>query len=582
MKCQPVHTARCGLLIVAVFIAACAAGPGVGGGGSTVKRAEQAYAAGDYATAAAEYLAAAGRGNAPDRAYLRLRAAESHRQAGNVQGVREVAGGIAHRDLQGDEPLRLDLLLAEVALADGDSERALDLLTIPTDQVPDRLRPRVLRARATALAARGDALPAARERAALAAYVDAAEHAENERLIAELLAGVPARELYRESARLPAEDPLKAVVDQALRGQGITPPRLIVGGRDPLAPREPPPTDADGRALYAKVALLVPLSGQMAIPGQAVRDGFMAAYFAGAEPRPQVEVIDSGGTPDSALAAYQQALENGAERVVGPLSREAVTALFQYPILPAPLLALNHADGVSPPPGSAQFGLLPDEEALAAADRFLQLGVLRVAMVSMNEDWSERSALAFRTRFELGGGQLLADVRVQRNDYDLRRRAETLHNSQPDGVFLALSGQSARLLVPQMKALGLGGTWLAMSRVYGGTPLPAVDRDLDGVEFCDAPWVIGNAVGVPSRNELGQSVNNIQGPALRLFAFGMDAYRLLGYVDWLAQRPYSFIHGATGELSVDQAAQVRRQLAWARFQDGVPVPTDGALNYSDY
>src|SRR5690606_3006614 len=86
---QPVRAARCGLLIVAVFIAACATGPGAGPGGSTVKRAEQAWAAGDYATAAAEYLAAANRGNAPDRAYLRLRAAESHRQAGNVQGVRE-------------------------------------------------------------------------------------------------------------------------------------------------------------------------------------------------------------------------------------------------------------------------------------------------------------------------------------------------------------------------------------------------------------------------------------------------------------------------------------------------------------
>ncbi|MFB9067133.1 penicillin-binding protein activator [Pseudofulvimonas gallinarii] len=582
MNFQPVHAARCGLLIVAVFIAACATAPGSTPGGSTVKRAEQAWAAGDYATAAAEYLAAASRGSAPDRAYLRLRAAESHRQAGNVQGVREVAGSIAHRDLQGDEPLRLDLLLAEVALSDGDAERALTLLTVPTDQVPDRLRPRVLRARADALAARGDSLASARERAALLPLVDEAERADAMQRISAVLADVPPRELYRESARLGPEDPLKALADQALRAHGITPPRLVTGGRDPMAPREPPPTDADGRALYGKVALLVPLSGQMGVPGQAVRDGFMAAYFAGAEPRPQVEVIDAGSTPESALAAYERALENGAERVVGPLSREAVSAVFNHPILPVPVLALNHADGVSPPQGSAQFGLLPDEEALAAADRFLQLGVLRVAMVSMNEDWSERSALAFRTRLELGGGEVVADVRVQRNDYDLRRRAESISNSQPEGVFLALSAQSARLLVPQMKALGVTGTWLAMSRVYGGTPLPAVDRDLDGVEFCDAPWVIGSAVGVPSRNELAQSVNNIQGPALRLFAFGMDAYRLLGYVDWLSQRPYSFIHGATGELSVDQAAQVRRQLAWARFQDGVPVPTDGALNYTDY
>jgi uncharacterized protein len=61
----------------------------------------------------------------------------------------------------------------------------------------------------------------------------------------------------------------------------------------------------------------------------------------------------------------------------------------------------------------------------------------------------------------------------------------------------------------------------------------------------------------------------------------MDAYRLLGYVDWLSVRPYSFINGATGELSVDDARQVRRQLAWARFRDGVPVPIEGALSFGD-
>src|SRR5690606_33845901 len=208
MSVQSVRAARCGLLIVAVLLAACAAGP-TGPGGSAVRRAEQAWAAGDYATAAVEYLAASSRGSPPDRAYLRLRAAESHRQAGNMQGVREVAAGIAHRDLQGDEPLRLDLLLAEVALADGDTARALDLLTVPADSVRERLRPRFLRARADARQAQGHALEAARERAALLAHLDGEAHAEAQQRINAALADVGTRDLYRESARLAADHPLK-------------------------------------------------------------------------------------------------------------------------------------------------------------------------------------------------------------------------------------------------------------------------------------------------------------------------------------------------------------------------------------
>lgn len=573
------HAARCGLLIVAGLLAACAGLPGTGG--DPVDRGEQAYAAGDYAIAAREFIAAAERRRGAEADYLNLRAAESYRQMGDFVAVRQVTSAILHSRLGPAEQLRLDLLLAEVAMADGEPDVALNVLTVPAEDVPDRLRPRFHELRAAAYTEQGDALAAARERSQQLPYLDPAERPRVEQLLASLLESVPIQDLYRASAAMAPDDPLREPAHASLRNRGVTPPRILAGGRDPMVAREPPPTDADGRALYTKVALLVPLTGQIAVAGQAVRDGFMAAYFAGATPRPEVEVFDAGTTGESAVAAYQQAVAAGAERVVGPLSREAVSALFREPLLPVPVLALNHSDGVAPPEGSVQFGLLPDEEALAAADRLIRLGATRAAVVSLSEEWSERATLAFRIQYEALGGQVVLDTRLAANDFDLARRAREIRDSGADAVYLALNSQPARLLVPQLKAEGVTGTWLGMSRVYGGTPLPALDRDLDGLEFSDAPWVLGTAIGVPGREELAASVRNIQGPALRLFAFGMDAYRLLGYVDWLSGRPYSFINGATGELSIDEARQVRRQMAWARFQGGVPVPVDGALSFGD-
>lgn len=553
--------------------------PGLGP--SRAERAEHAYAAGDFANAAREFIDAADRADGPDRDYLTLRAAESYRQLGDFAAVEHVTNALLHDRLNASDQLRLDLLLAEVAMARGDAATALNLLTVPPQSVPDALRPRYHELRARALVEQGDALGAARERSAQLPYLPEADRAAVQARLGELLAAVPVQDLYRLSAGLSPDDPLKAQADAALSARGVMPPRMMAGGRDPMAPREPPPTDSDGRALYGKVALLLPLSGQIAVAGQAVRDGFMAAYFAGAAPRPEVDVIDAGSTAETAVAAYRQALESGAERVIGPLSRDAVSALFAEPMLPVPILALNHADGIAPPEGSVQFGLLPDEEAIAAADRLIRVGALRAVVLSLDEDWSTRAALAFRIQYESAGGQVVQDIRIGKRDFDFTRHASTIATSQVDGVFMALGAQPARLLVPQLKAANVNGTWLAMSRVYGGTPLPALDRDLDGLEFSDAPWVIGSASGVPSREELAASVRNIQGPALRLFAFGMDAYRLLGYVDWLSGRPYSFINGATGELSVDEARQVRRQMAWARFQGGVPVPVDGALSFGD-
>jgi outer membrane PBP1 activator LpoA protein len=579
MTPELVRAARCGLLIVALLVGACASVPGLGPNGA--ERAELAYAAGDFANAAREFIDAADRSNGADRDYLTLRAAESYRQLGDFAAVDHVAQALQHDRLDAGDQLRLDLLLAEVALSRNEPDTTLDLLTVPPDSVPDALRPRFHELRARAFIEKGDALAAARERAAQLPYLPEAARDPVQTQLNELLSAVPVQELYRLSAGLSPDDPLKAAADASLGTRGVMPPRMMAGGRDPMAPREPPPTDSDGRALYGKVALLLPLSGQIAVAGQAVRDGFMAAYFAGTAPRPEVDVIDAGSTAETAIAAYRQALENGAERVVGPLSREAVSALFREPMLPVPVLALNHADGVAPPEGSVQFGLLPDEEAIAAADRLIRLGALRAVVLSLDEDWSTRAALAFRIQYEAAGGQVVQDIRIGRRDYDFTRHVRTIGDSQADGLFMALNSQPARLLVPQLKAASIGGTWLAMSRVYGGTPLPALDRDLDGLEFSDAPWVIGTASGVPSREELAASVRNIQGPALRLFAFGMDAYRLLGYVDWLSGRPYSFINGATGELSVDEARQVRRQMAWARFQGGVPVPVEGALSFGD-
>src|SRR5690606_24246465 len=132
------------------------------------------------------------------------------------------------------------------------------------------------------------------------------------------------------------------------------------------------------------------------------------AYFAD-DParRPEVRVYDAGSNPQDAIAAYRKAVAEGVDLMVGPLQRESVGELFRQP-LPARLLALNHPDsGEVPPPGSAEFGLLPDVEGAQVAERMLARGITRAAMVTTNADWAARAARAFRVQFESGGGAVL-------------------------------------------------------------------------------------------------------------------------------------------------------------------------------
>ncbi|HEY7886223.1 MAG TPA: penicillin-binding protein activator, partial [Cellvibrionaceae bacterium] len=96
-----------------------------------------------------------------------------------------------------------------------------------------------------------------------------------------------------------------------------------------------------------QVALLLPQQGRLAAAASAVRDGFLAAYYAaplGAK-RPDIRQYDTSG--DNIVSVYQQAIDDGAEMIIGPLSKEHVQTLSMLP-LAVPVLALNTLDDKTP------------------------------------------------------------------------------------------------------------------------------------------------------------------------------------------------------------------------------------------
>ena len=159
------------------------------------------------------------------------------------------------------------------------------------------------------------------------------------------------------------------------------------------------------------MALLVPLSGNNANAGQAIRNGFLGAYFAEAadfNDEQQVRVYDAAAA-GGAVAAYERAVEDGAEFVVGPLLRSSVAGLASGALLPVPLLTLNYLpDNVTAPPGVYQFALSPEDESASAAQRAIADGYSRAVALIPNNDWGRRVLSSFATAFENEGGILLA------------------------------------------------------------------------------------------------------------------------------------------------------------------------------
>ncbi|MCU0755414.1 MAG: penicillin-binding protein activator [Xanthomonadales bacterium] len=567
---------------------------------STVERvtraeAEALYDNGMYSAAAVAYEDLARRDRA-EAAKLRLQAAQAWREEGQLDRAADVIRQIDRQGLDAAGQARLDLLLAEIALGRGDALATLDLLLFEASVLPAELWPRVLELRARALALSGDRIGAAAERAKLAELLPEPERRGNESEIHQLLRSVPQEELQALLNRLTRADPLYAHVLRQLRGSAPSGGDFSAQTRQAHTAIEAGDWSGLPRETFARVCLLLPEDGPLAAAAQAVRDGVYAGWFSTSRgdraPPPELVSINSGSTPDSALAALQTARAQGCQALLGPFSREQVTAVYTRGELREPLLALNYAEaGTLAPPGALQFALLPEEEAAAAADHLVARGALRVAALVPDDELGARTLAAFRARLEALGGELAttgryapaaienpaalqaalgfaeseARLRQLRAITGLELSMQPTRRGDLQALFLVARSPQARLLLPQLRAADVGD-WpiVATSAIWTGSPQPAQDRDLAGVSFAELPWMLGQADPPPARANVAV-LPTAQGPAARLFAFGLDAWRLLLHFSWLESNPEQPLPGATGLVAADRAGNIRRQTGWARF-----------------
>ena len=517
----------------------------------------------------------ASRGAARDRAWVN--AAEQYRLAGDEGASRQALGEANRRRLVGSDLLLHDLLTAEMLAAGGGSADVLALLNQPRDAVPADQRPRWHGLRANAFEAQNRPFEAAGELAWQLEALDRAARAASVRRIDALLSKLPDADLAAASSAVPVGHPVYLYAGRALSQRGLPLPRpydrnASAPGLDAL-----PPAESDGYRPPLRLAALLPLSGPMAAAGQSVRDGLLAAYYAEFRRRPQVRFHDTAG-PGGVGAAVAKAREEGAQMLVGPLTRDEVNALFALPDLDLPVVALNRGTA-PPPPGSAAFALSPEDEGAAAADRLLDRGLRSVLVVTQSDDTAQRALGAFRERLKARGGQVVNEVTVSEANPDYVPALQAaLAGARPDALFLSLKAPQARLLSSQMDTAGLIGVpRVATSLILSGANL-RMDTDLDGIEYPELPWLLGLRGGLPDSDTLGQTLPSAQGGGARLFAFGMDAWMLVAYLDHLASEPGAELRGATGELQLDGFGGIQRRPAWAVFSGGRSRPAlDGAL-----
>ena len=587
----------------------------------TLQKIKEIEATGDLQRVAREYNKLAVQASPPQRQDYQLEAAAALVKGNFIRQAKRILDGLSDRELTVDQYLRRQILLARIAIADHQPDQALAALAIrlPPD-TPDDMQAHFHRLRADAYSTQGKPLDAVRELIAREPHLtDANEVIKNQQAIWRGVTQLPDDIL---TAALPsASDILKGWLELAAiakRDQG-QPAQLIQAvaawqSRYPDHPANKQIIEAllahqPGKAFQpAKIALLLPLSGTYAGPAQALRDGFLLAHYSqgNSDNAPQIRVYDVGENPDDIVTYYNQAVRDGAQFVVGPLSKQAVLKLMADATLSVPTLTLNFAYQDDPLPANLyQISLSPEDEARQVAERAWLEGHNQAISLVPDGDWGNRVFTAFKQHWEALGGTVLEaqTYNPQASDFTgALRSALNLNESQArrdalakllgqdldfqprrrqdaDMVFMAAFPRQARLIRPQLEFNYAADLPVyATSHIYTGTVDRSTDQDLDGVVFCDIPWVLADTgQHAALRHKVTRLWPDQSQQYTRFYALGIDAYNIIPHIDELKRFPYQEYPGETGFLTLGQDNRIHRRLLWARMVDGSPKLIDAII-----
>lgn len=297
-------------------------------------------------------------------------------------------------------------------------------------------------------------------------------------------------------------------------------------------------------------------------PADAVRQGFLAAAKVEGKDAPPISLYAVDEDTQHLLTVYEQAIESGAQFVVGPLTRNGVAALAASNLVTVPTLALNLLDPrTAQPPRLYLFGLSTEQEARQVARWARKDGRRSAFVIGDDTPLSKRMQQSFNDEFAAAGGALIAEFSYGADPVTLNKLRHAAASGTADMAFLALDSAQARIVRPYLaNAVAIYAT----SQVNPGGNDPLAARDLDQVRFLDMPWLLQPdhpAVMIYPRADFGDAID-----FERLYALGIDAFRIS--IELLRPNRDAVLDGVTGRLQLTRGQQFTRELTAAQFVDG--------------
>lgn len=324
------------------------------------------------------------------------------------------------------------------------------------------------------------------------------------------------------------------------------------------------PLSGPAYAPVSHIALLLPLkSPSFGAAAQIVKEGFVAAAARDAVLPLAVRVYSTTDDPLDILITYHQALDAGAVLIVGPLTRNGVTALASSHVVEVPTLALNSVDSDMPlPPNLYLFGLQIESEAAQIAEMALNSDKSHAIIIKDAGRLSVRLQNAFADRWLSAYGNTAESIEYEEKQaFFTQLRKYT--GGEENLVFLALDADKSRRI---RAYLNPETPVYATSQIFVTSNDPLFNHDLNGIRFMDMPWLLQpDHPAVMAYREVEQTRDMDEE---RLYAMGIDAFRLMAYM-LQVNSPYEIaFDGVTGQIYFTAPGQFVREPVAARIEKG--------------
>ncbi|MCF6287929.1 MAG: penicillin-binding protein activator [Proteobacteria bacterium] len=344
---------------------------------------------------------------------------------------------------------------------------------------------------------------------------------------------------------------------------------------------------------YNNVAVLLPLSGKYKNIAKSIQQGMVAALHNNNSGQ-RLTFFDTGSNGETFSYAWYGAIESGAEFILGPLDKSSIQQMAQINSSSIPILALNQLNQESQNLGYYQFALSKQDEVINVAQRLFSDNKKRIMLLAPESEQGRKLAMLFEKEFTYLGGKVVRHAFYPESTHDYTReikqaiglndstvRARALKTiigksfkSKPqirpdiDAIFIMAKAKNARLIKPQLKFFQAKDVPVyATSQVYSSNNNPELDKDLNGIRFCQSQFVIAPET---LQKVLNFATNKVKSNK-KFFAFGYDAVSLIPRLEWMHVMQSQKVEGLSGFLRVDGDGKVRRELAWAEYRKGIPV-----------